>query len=1449
MTNLLSILLYEKDIVKVKPTFIALTLFLSKNFVSTGDLMQTVSAFSMVQDLSVKSTYTFLSSRAEVFITRIMQYLNVASTAPSAGQFLAIFSKQMTDSSDNEGGDVVPCWYQPFLYFVIDESAEIESLLLNFLPDMLKISVTDFGRYIETLQADSHLCDVKGPNDCIQLRLLLASLNIGKQLGLAVETDGSSGMNLTFHENIVHLPLGFFDWTLEDASPSVRISGLSLAISSSSSTKPFTDRHFQAFRTHLPYMLGDPDSYARGELYSSLKTLLHRVQAASLSLARQLQTNRRALSSSQDLDDVIHFGDLSNALNAHRDFVVWLHVLASTHMHPCASYQNRLSALVILRMQYKSGLDPRARDEHVTSPARQDLSWPFDLTLVTDLQIRLLCDLLMDPFDDIRGLAMSILSFSSHPDRVRQKQTFLEASKSQNKSSVDLDLEFAAQHCPGDTVTVEILTLRRAESRMLRSGRVACADGFARARSFLIRSMLQVPANANSVDYASLVGREHLELHSPLFDSLEACLVVAERDLLAATYDKSLYGYFTALRYAVTDRQIYRETYDELHSIFINRAIHLIRRVWYCMQHVLCNDAPEGYLPGDGQEDEDHNSKDVSTYAWRSVKESSLLGRDLAQFFPSDQVLTTESSKEPLLKALGDLSFSQLAHLRHRGAFSTVAQLFATILGTSGTTTTRRSAGIPPIIIALLSADKKAFLLPRFMSDMRTIATQSMPSSNATALDLPQVHALNALRAAFTTAALANATQPYVVDVLSVAAASLSSVFLVERMMRSNDNLNDNVHGSKADVRMPLDAYPGLLDLILRLLRMESSHPAAKESGRESAYVTELVFPVLDLLRKLTVPASHLVEIRSYVLMVLGNKHWHVRDMAAHVMASALASGSLTNQVEVLLSNVPHCTTNEMHGRYLSLRYTFASLHHTHQWTSNEADFDQAANLVCMEFSRMKPYAVHPILRATAIEVANMIGHMLVKYVRPEMSRSSIVNSFHKMSEAACQMCRLEHQRFKGLLLLQHEAYKTNELLGILIELLDTSHVIAASLSQRMLESSRCGDGLVFSRALEAVIDSFKHLPTEAIHCCTEGFCLILSSTSDPIVVAAVAQALIEMLLQEHVLNASASSSRADKALANLDYDMDSLGNGSPSVRNRGIFIWAASLAAKHRHIGGWTDQLQTQVQAWIANVRQLLDHEEDFPIRLAGASSLTAMTGICQVDSPAPESIKMQLLFAVYATLIDDDEEIRDLGSKIVTKWIGADVEGHRLRGDIVPPRAAYLLLEHLGGSFGHSTILLEEALKHILGSPSDGLEPFATWFEPLLNQRDVLFARERPNLFVDDVHEAKVWSRLLKNIPANIVPVKTMQALVTWTIDGLLYLEDKTRCLIDGPLGWTSKVETFALGMRLLCASDVLLYWSTEAAETSVHLREKLLSIASLGKDSLLHELWLQKIAEIVQ
>lgn len=299
-----------------------------------------------------------------------------------------------------------------------------------------------------------------------------------------------------------------------------------------------------------------------------------------------------------------------------------------------------LRALIILS---RSGIDPRVPNKGLSKSAKGEIKWSFGIQLFSvDLQ-RCLCDLLLDPFEDVRQDAHKLL------------QLFSSTYSISDKGGIFLcDREVAAIFSEGNLrqyqwkqqgATLQILT--RAQVKMLHSGRVDHADGVARIFSLLAQNAMRQSGDWNIV----LDGGKGAQPYSALgaliqylTRAVEDALSVAKTSMSAAVEHHPVHGLFTALRYALTRLKICPQTNSIIRYVLssVNEAPRqvaddhnyhpfepfivvlekLIFDSWGCVRGLLCNDAPEGFLPEDMEETVDITTKDFLSYAWRALKES-----------------------------------------------------------------------------------------------------------------------------------------------------------------------------------------------------------------------------------------------------------------------------------------------------------------------------------------------------------------------------------------------------------------------------------------------------------------------------------------------------------------------------------------------------------------------------------------------------------------------------------------------------------------------------------------------------------------------------------------------------------------------------------------------------------------------------------------------------------
>jgi Putative death-receptor fusion protein (DUF2428) len=237
-----------------------------------------------------------------------------------------------------------------------------------------------------------------------------------------------------------------------------------------------------------------------------------------------------------------------------------------------------------------------------------------------------------------------------------------------------------------------------------------------------------------------------------------------------------------------------------------------------------------------------------------------------------------------------------------------------------GSSITRRSAGIPSLMTGILSANPGGAILPRAMQDLLDQAKPDDGKIPEYGEPIPQVHALNCLRAIFTSAALGPCSEKFVANGLDLSGKCLMSDFwpirncglmlfraLIDRTLGSNDS-NDSLKSSpKKMIAFSYSHYPSILKIIRRLLE------TADEQLRSPAAAIDSVFPALKIIQRAPPPKYVLDELRSSVLGLCGSSHWHVRDMAARTFSMLISEDEYVTVIKRLLDEkVAH--QNQIHG-------------------------------------------------------------------------------------------------------------------------------------------------------------------------------------------------------------------------------------------------------------------------------------------------------------------------------------------------------------------------------------------------------------------------------------------------------------------------------------------------------------------------------------------------------
>jgi hypothetical protein len=294
-----------------------------------------------------------------------------------------------------------------------------------------------------------------------------------------------------------------------------------LLVSSQATTKPFSEVSFSLLKSHLAAFHSDYDARIRNEVLGHTKNLVKRVKNVitvaqrnvSGPLSRQSQqppgAGARSHGKNSTLGPEVWLRNASEArhvLDTHEAFLAWYLDFLKHELLPTASYQRHITAvkaaLLVIRTGKHAGVTDGTVDEDIAQSISSDNTW-----------IRLLLDLLLDPFDDVRDSA-SVLLTLLQPKPV-------EADGDPKPTSETL-LGELREFCT------------RASNLADRTGRADHGDGAARSQGLLCSWL---PSQDSQI-----------ALLSDILTRLEYKISTAERDLGHAAIESPVHADFAALR-------------------------------------------------------------------------------------------------------------------------------------------------------------------------------------------------------------------------------------------------------------------------------------------------------------------------------------------------------------------------------------------------------------------------------------------------------------------------------------------------------------------------------------------------------------------------------------------------------------------------------------------------------------------------------------------------------------------------------------------------------------------------------------------------------------------------------------------------------------------------------------------------------------------------------------
>ena len=652
----------QPDTASVKPAIQALEHFINVGLVTAREVVSyTIKVSGGSQAASGAGRASLLKGRTESttvqrdeavenFAMNVLEWVRFPDCAPAAGRFLCTFFQSLNaDTNDQSFSDeTIPLWIYPVKQAINRHLEHLEIFEHHVLPGLLTLSPTDTRAFLKTLSLRDLKPGTVGPDAATNILLCLLIAKVAAPLKFGGRSAGENGSTATEggansrNQNGTEEPESFLLDSealacnyLEHVSASVRLSALSLLVSSSVASKPFTQSVLETLRVCLPYFHVEVNAKARNEYIALMKKLCVRLERAIMSFLRATHTSLNfgfEESTTSQPESVtnstatwkIH-GQL---LRSHIEFRKRYLLFLIHELRPTASYQSHITALKILHPLFEGESARPAAFSRVSYEALNIL----DETLPRNLCHRALYDLLLDPFDDVRQWSARVLELCIQRDLAAFSSPLVGTLR-EKPDAIEQRGEIIAD---GPVIDTE---LYMAEKKAEQTGRADHADGVGRLYG-LVYSANQVIVEPTKRDRSSFAIVDHL------ISNTEKEVIIATDNLLHAIGNASLHGHLIALRYGSTFPILTRsilithirhimshpEYFARLDKSTKNamdqwrkftERIHLIcGDTWEVVRHTLCFDAPEGHEMDEEADDVDIGTKDVLSFCWRALKES-----------------------------------------------------------------------------------------------------------------------------------------------------------------------------------------------------------------------------------------------------------------------------------------------------------------------------------------------------------------------------------------------------------------------------------------------------------------------------------------------------------------------------------------------------------------------------------------------------------------------------------------------------------------------------------------------------------------------------------------------------------------------------------------------------------------------------------------------------------
>ncbi|XP_030012231.1 thyroid adenoma-associated protein [Sphaeramia orbicularis] len=886
--------------------------------------------------------------------------------------------------------DWMNCWHQawvtPLLQVLCRARLDQTTYILDyFLPKLLRCSPSSLAHMVQALQ-NTPPCSTGSSGSRGALGALMTCLRAARAQGVIPSSEEGLWGGL--------VPLALLRQALVHKHDQVRMDALGLVCESHRSTEVLTSQEMELIRYFLPANLNSQSPGVRQQTVSLMKKLLCRVKDSTQLLQKKLVQER----------DQDQKGRDQHTLHQYKEFLRWMGVNLLEVLLPGASFSKCIMSLHLLGLlgqlfTFTTGPDVFALGEVVTSDHAQNVLYCVASNF---LEVKQLASALL------RQLPPSTVGLRLAERMCGVLQAALDLSTStkpfDSVTAAHLlnlllhqpDLSQALQRCaqeqglgfqppPPPPQASEALILELNTLAVVQFLLQCLQSEVSRAESSLLQAAASYP----------LYGRAHC---------ITAVLQHLNTEGLTQTERwQRLVSELIAVCYRMSDvvSPVVQSSSPEglIPMDTESEASAGLQRILQEIQPRDTNDFFTSARELDSQQRDDHTqtpaldtggegyrvtAQMVLVCCWRSMKEVAMLLGQLCQSLPlhyTNDHANTHSGliTEEQVEGVGLYFRQQLLQSRHRGAFELAYVGFVRLtdmLCRSGSQTlqqlparwltevleevkssdpssklcaTRRSAGIPFYIQALLSSEPKSSSCSLLKMTMRELIALATPSSdrNTDNSTVPQVHALNILRALYRDTRLGENIIPFVSDGMQAAVLGFTSPVwavrnsstllfstLITRIFGVKKGKDEHSKKNRMTGREFFTRFPALYPFLLNQLE-EAAATVESDSGQVKLHPSLfLLLLVLSRLYPSPMDGSStplgLAPFTPFIIRCGRSAVYRTREMAARALVPFVPVTQVPSTVHGLLQELPpelgpRMQHNHIHGTLLQVLFLLRS--------------------------------------------------------------------------------------------------------------------------------------------------------------------------------------------------------------------------------------------------------------------------------------------------------------------------------------------------------------------------------------------------------------------------------------------------------------------------------------------------------------------------------------------